>query len=92
MTRMLRTTLALAVAASALGAGTALASPPQQDTIFAAGTPGNPVDTNGNRLVCAIPLPDAARDAKYPPAEFPFLQGIAFYLFTDDNGAGQAQS
>lgn len=121
---MIRTMLALALAASALGAGTALAAAPQSDAIFAAGTPGNPVengcstssllistdptqnstdpadwgyraaaaaDTNGNGLVCAIPLPDADRDAHYAPAQFPFLQGIAFYLFRDDNATQQTQ-
>lgn len=121
---MIRTLLALAAAALALGAGTALASPWQSDSIFAAGAPGNPAangcpvssllistdpaqnstdpavwgyraaagaDANGNHMVCAIPLPDAARDAHYPPAQFPFLQGIAYYLFVDDNGPGQTQ-
>lgn len=121
---MFRTMLALAATALALGAGTALASPPQSDSIFAAGTPGNPVvngcpassllistdpaqnstdpaawgyraaagaDANGDGLVCAIPLPDADRDAQYPPAQFPFLQGIAFYLFVDDNATQQTQ-
>lgn len=45
-------------------------------------------DANGNGVVCAIPLPDAARDAQFPPAQYPFLHGIAFYLFVDDNGPG----
>lgn len=117
---------ALAVAAVvgaaslALGAGAALASPPQHDTIFAQGEPGSPAgngcpsssiristlrsvgnstdpadwfygkaagaDSNGNDYVCAIALPDSAREAHVGSA----FDGIAFYEFVDDNGPGAA--
>jgi hypothetical protein len=88
-----------------LAAPAALASPPQNDSLFFVGVAGSPAangcpasslygsvaenssygaaaasDANGDGYVCAIALPDAARDALFPAA--PTTK--AFYLFSDN--------
>jgi len=103
----MRTSLLGTLAAFALlAAPAALASPPQNDTLFFVGVAGSPTlngcpasslygsvsgdngtygaaaasDTNGDGYVCAIALPDAARDALFPAAP----KTKAFYLFSDN--------